>query len=217
MRQLLDMYIRAEESETLSQLEDMTLIDLIVQKGQEATKALPEDLRKNPEAMAETIESNVRKVIIDENDVNPQYYEYMSRLLNDLIEQRRKEVIDYQQYLERIVELTRQVKNPEKHSSYPEGINTRALQALYDNLAEPENSEAAEPQVGYKNDPHQKSRATKALEVDEAIRNSKRALWQGDKIKERKVRIAIKQVVNSDEELAQKLLAIAREQDEYSN
>jgi type I restriction enzyme R subunit len=215
MRQLLDMYIRADESETLSSLDDMSLVDLIVEKGQEGTKELPGSLQKNPEAMAETIESNVRKVIIDESDVNPQYYEQMSQLLNDLIEQRRQEAIDYQQYMEKIVELTRKVKNPEQHSSYPEGINTKALQAFFDNLEGEKSGIAADPPEPYADQDEEDFRVKKALEVDQAIRNSKMALWKGQWLKEKRVKNAIKQVVNDDEALAQKLLDIAREQDEY--
>ncbi|MCG8347051.1 MAG: HsdR family type I site-specific deoxyribonuclease, partial [Chloroflexales bacterium] len=74
MRHLLDAYIRAEESEKLSAFDDMTLVELIVERGAEAFELLPKGIRENPEAMAETIENNVRKLIIDEMDVNPKYY-----------------------------------------------------------------------------------------------------------------------------------------------
>ena len=63
--------------------------------------ALPEGIRSNKEAVAETIENNVRKLIIDEQPINPKYYERMSELLDALIEQRRQEALDYQKYLER--------------------------------------------------------------------------------------------------------------------
>ena len=39
--------------------------------------------------MAETIENNVRKLIIDEQPINPKYYEKMSELLDALIRQRK--------------------------------------------------------------------------------------------------------------------------------
>ena len=52
------------------------------------SNALPEGIRKNKEAVAETIENNVRKLIIDEQPINPKYYEKMSELLDALIEQR---------------------------------------------------------------------------------------------------------------------------------
>ena len=78
MRHLLDTYIRAEESEELSAFNDLTLVQLIAERGDTAVDVLPEGIRKNREAMAETIENNVRRLIIDEMAVNPKYYEKMS-------------------------------------------------------------------------------------------------------------------------------------------
>ena len=106
MRHLLDTYIRAEESEELSTFDDLTLVELIVERGDAAVDALPEGIRKNPEAVAETIVNNVRRLIIDEMAVNPRYYEKMSELLDALILQRKQEAIDYKDYLSRIVALT---------------------------------------------------------------------------------------------------------------
>ena len=71
MRHLLDTYIRAEESEKLSAFDDMTLVQLIVERGEAAVDTLPKGLRENRETMAETIENNVRRLIIDEMAVNP--------------------------------------------------------------------------------------------------------------------------------------------------
>src|ERR687897_3831670 len=56
MRHLLDTYIRAEESEKLSAFDDLTLVQLIVERGEAALGSLPKGLRENREAMAETIE-----------------------------------------------------------------------------------------------------------------------------------------------------------------
>ena len=124
MRHLIDTYIRAEESEKISAFDDLSLIQLIVERGADAVDALPEGIRKNKEAVAETIENNVRRLIIDEQPINPKYYEKMSELLDALIEQRRKEALDYQEYLRRIVELTKKVKNPEAGGAYPAALNT---------------------------------------------------------------------------------------------
>ena len=134
MRHLLDTYIRAEESEELSTFDDMTLVQLIVQRGEDAADMLPEGLRRNREAMAETIENNVRRLIIDEMAINPKYYEKMSELLDALIAQRKQEAFDYRTYLEKVVELTKQVSNPEATPSYPPTINNSGRRALYDNL-----------------------------------------------------------------------------------
>ena len=112
MRHLIDTYIRAEESEKVSAFDDLSLIQLIVERGADAVKTLPEGIRKNKEAVAETVENNVRKLIIDESPINPRYYEKMSELLDALIKQRRAEAISYEEYLVKIVELTRKARNP---------------------------------------------------------------------------------------------------------
>ena len=134
MRHLLDTYIRAEESEQLSGFDDLTLVQLIVERGEEAVEALPAGIRKSRAAVAETIENNVRRLIIDETEVNPRYYENMSELLEALIRQRKQEAIHYKEYLAQIVDLTRKINRPETQASYPVSINNAALRALFDNL-----------------------------------------------------------------------------------
>jgi len=86
MRHLIDTYIHAGESRVVSSLDDLSLVELIVQRGTAAVDALPPGIRNKPEAVAETIENNVRKLIIDENPINPKYYEKMSALLDALIQ-----------------------------------------------------------------------------------------------------------------------------------
>ena len=171
MRHLIDTYIRAEESEKVSAFDDLSLVQLIVQRGTDAVNALPEGIRKNKEAVAEAIENNVRRLIIDEQPVNPKYYEQMSKLLDDLIKQRRQEAMDYQKYLRKIVELTKKVANPEAGGSYPSTMNSRGKRALYDNLGKNE---------------------TMAIVIDEAVRSSRQDDWRSNAFKVKKVRNAIK-------------------------
>jgi type I restriction enzyme, R subunit len=171
MRHLIDTYIRAEESEKVSAFDDMSLVQLIVERGADAVDALPEGIKKNKEAVAEVIENNVRKLIIDEHPINPKYYDKMSELLDALIEQRRKEALDYQEYLQKIVELTKQVTNPAMGGAYPETINSGGKRALYDNLGKDEGL---------------------ALRVDEAVSASRQDDWRSNPFKIKKVKNAIK-------------------------
>ena len=170
MRHLLDTYIRARDSERLSTFDDMTLVELIVERGADALETLPEGLRKNREAVAETIENNVRRLIIDEMALNPKYYERMSDLLEDLIRARREAAMDYRTYLSRIVELSKRVGTPEPQDAYPASVNTAARRALYDNLDQNEEL---------------------SVELDTTIRRTKKDGWRGHKIKERELRHAI--------------------------
>lgn len=194
MRHLLDTYIRAEGSVKLSAFDDMTLIELIVEKGEGAVQDLPKGIRDNEEAAAEAIENNVRKVIIEETPANPKYYEKMSQLLDALIQARKKQALDYKAYLAKIVELTKRVSKPETESSYPVAINTGARRALYDNLNQNEQL---------------------AVDVDTAIRNVKKAGWRGNRFKEREVRLAIKSVLGDNDGLLNTIFKIVENQRDY--
>ena len=194
MRHLLDTYIRAEESEKLSAFDDMTLVQLIVEREEDAFEALPAGIRNNPEAMAETIENNVRRLIIDEMAVNPKYYEKMSQLLDALILQRKQEALNYRAYLAKIVDLTKKVSKPENQASYPSNINSSARRALYDNLGQD---------------------AVRAVEVDTAIRNIKKDDWRGMRAKRIEVRNAIKSVLGDDDALVDTIYKIAESQRDY--
>lgn len=195
MRHLLDMYIRADDSEVLMDFEDLGLIELVVEKGPDLVKELPEGLSSNPEAMAEAIENNVRKTIVDENPVNPKYYEQMSVLLDELIEQRRQKAIEYQEYLERIRELSRKVLHPEQTASaYPSSMDTNPKRALYDNFGKDE---------------------VLATKIDSAIRYTKKADWVGDRFKEREIANAIREETAGYEVDIQQVMELAKAQKEY--
>ena len=195
MRHLLDMYIRADDSKALMDFEEIGLIELIVEKGAGAIDTLPENLRNNPAAMAEAIENNVRKIIVDENPVNPKYYEQMSVLLNELIELRRQKAIEYQDYLKKIQELSRKVVRPEQTASnYPKSIDTNPKRAFYDNFGKDERL---------------------ATKIDSTIRYTKKADWVGDRFKEREIANALREETAGYEVDIQALMELAKAQKEY--
>jgi type I restriction enzyme R subunit len=182
--------------------------------------ALPESIRSNPGATAEVIENNVRKLIIDEHPINPKYYEKMSELLSALIAQRKQAALDYKTYLERIVALTKQIAQPTVGTAYPKPLDAPAKRALYDNLAQDE---------------------ALALAVDAAIRANRQDEWRANPLKTKKVRLAIRAVIEthptfarptaggrigsnphppysgpeSTEEVVTRLLELAKNQHEY--
>jgi type I restriction enzyme, R subunit len=79
MRFLLDTYIQADASAVVADFKETGLIEFIVQKGAAAIDMLPEGIKENPEAVAETITNNMRKLIIDERATNPKYYDKIER------------------------------------------------------------------------------------------------------------------------------------------
>jgi len=172
----------------------MSLIQLIVERGPDAAAAKIKGVMKTDGAVAETIENNVRRLIINESPVDPAYYDKMSKLLDALIEQRRKGVVSYKEYLEKIAKLTQEVTRPGGGpGGYPATVKTGAQRALYNNLGQD---------------------AVLALSVDSAIMGSLQNDWKTSTIKTKKVRIAILAVLHKDA-LTDQMVELAKHQHDY--
>ena len=194
MRHLIDSYISASDSTKISEFDDFTLIDLIVKNGERAVDSLPKGIKGDKEAVSETIENNVRKLIVDERPTNPKYYEKMSVLLDEVIKKRKEETIAYEKYLKEIIDLAKKTKNPASSNAYPTSINTGARRAFYDNLD---------------------GNVELAVEIDRAIKYGKPDGFRGNRIKERKVKGLIRDCVGDDDILIEKMFKIAESQSDY--
>ena len=203
MRHLLDTYIHADDSELLTDFGNVPLVQRIVNTGAEdAVQSLPEGMRSNQEAMSAAINNNIRRVIVDRTDVNPKYYEEMSRLLDELIDDRRQARIDYQQYLSEVTKLSKQVTEPPTES-YPSDINTAAQRAFFDNLGD---------------DILDDRKAEIATAIDKSIKDKRGDAWRGNRMKELEVRNAIGMVVDEYPDLdidVDIIFYIAKNQDAY--
>lgn len=199
MRHLIDSYIGAEESRMLANFDDMSLVELLVEKGKDAINDLPKNIQGNKEAMAETIEHNLRKVIIEESPTNPMYFEKMSVLLDELIKMRKEATLEYENYLNEIIALTGKVKKPNTTTEYPASLNTSAKRNLYDNLGKNE---------------------ALANELDHKIMTTKKDGWRDHKIKMKEVRvIAIEEVLKkygiTDENEVHRIFDLVKNQRDY--
>jgi type I restriction enzyme R subunit len=194
MRHLLDTYIQAKPSEVLSDFDNATLIDLIVKLGPSAVDKLPAGIKKDPEAVAETITNNMRKVIIDERPLNPKYYDRMSELLDALLEERRKGALEYKEFLAKLLEQAAKLGKGESDTAYPEWADKGARRALYDFFY---------PDLNL------------AVDIDKAVRHSKPDSWVGNKLKEKKVRQAIRAALPRDFENLDELFDLVKARDEY--
>ncbi|MGB3602673.1 type I restriction endonuclease subunit R [Gordonia sp. (in: high G+C Gram-positive bacteria)] len=194
MRFLLDTYIQAGASEVVSNFEDTGLIDLIVRLGAGAIDKLPAGIKKDPEAVAETITNNMRKVIIDEHALNPKYYDKMSELLDAIIEQRRQQAIDYQEYLAKLLDAAKQLGVKESDTKYPDWADNGARRALVD---------FGWPDPGT------------PIRVDTAILRNKPYDWVGNTMKEKVVRRAISRVLPDSFGRLDELFELVKARDEY--
>jgi type I restriction enzyme R subunit len=194
MRHLLDTYISATPSEVVSDFKDTGLIQLIVKLGASAIDKLPAGIKKDPEAVAETITNNMRKVIIDEHAMNPKYYDKMSELLDALLEQRRQDALDYEQYLAKLLELATKLGKGESDTAYPDWANNGARRALVDFFF---------PQLEI------------AVEIDTTIRHTKPDSWVGNPMKEKKVRNALSRALPGNFERLDELFELVKARREY--
>ncbi|SCY40873.1 type I restriction enzyme, R subunit [Nonlabens sp. Hel1_33_55] len=190
MRQLMDLYLDARSSKKISDFENKSLVELIVHVSEPGENY---ETKKSREAVAETIENNVRKAIVEEAKANPKYYEKMSALLDELIKLRKEETISYAEYLEKIKQLAERVATPSSGATYPSHINSRAKQALYDNLESNEHL---------------------AIAVHTTIIENKLDGWRDGGIKEKKLMLAVGRVVN-DIDTTLNLMEIIKAQNEY--
>lgn len=196
MRFLIDTYVIAEDSVKLGEFDDYSILDFIAANS----KALSDGDSKNGtkskkcQSVAETIERNISKEIVERKVINPKYYEHMSKLLGELIEERRKGVITYKELLDKYAKLARIVKTPEVNPRYPERIkNFAPLRTFYDNFGEDEEL---------------------AIKLNEAVLRSKQDSFRNDPVKERRIKRELNKILNDDSlvELAFKIIV---EQKEY--
>jgi type I restriction enzyme, R subunit len=192
MRHLLDTYIQAEDSKVISPFSDMSLIEIIVKTGiADAINELPSSIRGGDGA-AETIENNIRSTIIKDSLLDPAYFEKMSDLLDDIIKQRKDDVIEYAEYLQRIADLAIHV-NEGRSDSTPESLNTKAKVALYNNLNEDEGL---------------------ALKIDAIVIETKSDGWRGNTAKENLIKQSIFNLLE-DQDKVETIFKVIIQQDDY--
>lgn len=137
MRQLIDNYVRAEDSEKLVDLADISFLDIIDIDGEKAIDSLPKSIKQNERSVAEVLAANMRKMIISERPNNPAYFDKMSELLNQLLQEQKDGKIEYKELIQKLTEKLKEARSNIK-IKYPKSIDTKGKQALYDNLGEDE-------------------------------------------------------------------------------
>ncbi|MFK8113200.1 MAG: type I restriction endonuclease subunit R, partial [Rubripirellula sp.] len=108
MRYLIDHYIKASDSKVLDGLP--SLMDMIVKTGiADAIANRLANLKGNQAAIAEVIGNNVRSTVVKKKMNDPVFFERMSELLDEVIQDLKSGRIEYEKYLERIAAIARQV------------------------------------------------------------------------------------------------------------
>jgi len=193
MRHLIDTYIEADEPRKISPFDGMSLIDLIVKTGiANAINTQLGGLKGNQDAIAETIENNVRSKIIKEHLNDPAFFDAMSALLDEVIRARKARAVEYEAYLAKIAELAKKVDAGQADNT-PETIHTPGQRALYNNLGQ---------------------NAELALRIDETIKRTRPDDWRGVQAKERVVMAGLYGVLQDMAEV-ERIFLIIKAQSEY--
>ena len=170
MRHLIDTYIEADEPRKISPFDNMGLLELIVKTGiANAIASQLGGLKGNKNAIAETIENNVRSKIIKEHLNDPAFYEKMSALLDEIIAARKAKAIEYEEYLKRIAELAKKVEAG-KAEEHAEKLDTPGKRALWNNLGQDE---------------------ALALKIDATVKKVRPDGWRGVQAREQVIKAAL--------------------------
>lgn len=194
MRHLIDTYIEADASRTISQFGEIGLLEIIVKSGMaEAINNLPQGIRSDRQAVAETIANNVRSKIIKDHLNDPAFYDKMSTLLNEILADLKALRITYEEFLKRVAEVVRQVQTG-KADDTPANLNTPGKRALYNNLSKNEDL---------------------ALKIDETVRQVRPNAFRGNKAKENVIKAALLPLLGDNKPEVERVFLIIKAQTEY--
>ncbi|MFR1814467.1 type I restriction endonuclease subunit R [Dysgonomonas capnocytophagoides] len=193
MRHLIDNYIQAEDPREISKFGNQSILEIIEKVGiLQTIESLPEDIRTNKDAVAETIENNVRQKIITDYLTSPIFFEEMSKLLQEIIKERKAKAIDYEEYLAQITALVIDVNNGKKDDT-PKSLKTKAQLALYNSLE------------------HNEELANK---IHEKILRIKPDGWKGNDTKEKVIKGGLFEILKNESEV-ERIFEIIKAQAEY--
>jgi type I restriction enzyme, R subunit len=218
MRHLIDTYIQADEARPISPFEGISMLELIVKTGiANAIDTLPEGLKRNQGAVAETIENNVRSTIIKAHLNDPAYYEKMSALLDEIIADRKARAIEYEQYLQRIADLAKRVETGHADDTPEQLKRSPAIRALYNNLKQDgdqfgQADRVAEERAGYS--AVDGAALNLAVAIDEAVRRVRPDGWRDVRAREQVIKQALYGILQDVAEV-ERIFLIIKAQKEY--
>ena len=219
MRHLIDTYIEAEEPRKISPFNDMPLLELIVKSGiANAIATQLGGMKGNRNAIAETIENNVRRKIIKEHLNDPAYYEKMSTLLDEIITARNAKAIEYEEYLKRIAALAQRVEAGIAEDTPEQLKNSPALRALYNNLKTDvgpsmlhESAAQTPREYTISGDPA----LDLAVKLDAVVRRVRPDAWRGIQARENVIKRALLPLLNNNGTEVDRIFLIIKAQGEY--
>jgi len=218
MRHLIDTYIEADAPRTISPFDNMSLVELIVKTGiADAIATRLNEVKNSRNAVAETIENNVRSKIVKEQMNDPAYYEKMSALLDEIIAARKARAIEYEEYLKRIAELAKKVETGHAEDTPEQLKRSPGLRAIYNNLKKDVPKFVSEGRVAEEPDEYSSSSDAVlelALKIDESVKRVRPDGWRGVQTRELIIKKELHHLLQ-DASQVERIFLIIKAQKEY--
>ena len=211
MRHLLNTYVQADPADPLGTVDRYALLELIIQTGihDAIAKKLNQKGQLSKNAVAEGIINNVRKTIIRDQLTDPKFYEEISKLLDDLIQQSRADTADYEEFLCKAEALVKRLAAKQPDAGIPAVLHgKREAIVLFNNLG-------SIPATRFKCPTDDDEKAELVLKIDLAVRERAPAGWKGDQAREAQVLNALFPILDRDREATLALFEIIKNQPGY--
>jgi type I restriction enzyme R subunit len=218
MRHLINTYIQADSAQALGDLETLSLTELIIKTGihDAIAQKLNAKGKLSRNAIAEGIINNVRKTIIRDKLTDPRFYEEMSKLLDDLIAQKRDDTDAYEAFLRNAELLVKKLTKGQADAAVPQALRgNREAMVLYNNLSSIMEPDVDELKVAESRPEYGDERAQLAMRLDTAIKTQVPAGWKGDVVKERVVLNVIHRTLGKSREATMAVFEIVKSQTGY--
>ena len=194
MRSLLDNFVTAKHALKLADLEDLSFLDIIKIDKDNGGSVDPDVEAEvgGERGVAETLVANVRRYIFRKKETNPAEYRKFSERINRLLEDYRKEKIEYRKLLAEIAKMGRELKGDAV--VVDPRLDTEAKRSLCDNLG---------------------GNADLALKVFEAVGASAKPGFRRNAIRRRKVELAIEDALQGTDFNPRAVYQIVEHQSEF--
>jgi len=218
MRHLINTYIQADTATGLGQLGEMSLTELIVETGihDAIARTLNAKGKLSRNAIAEGIINNVRKTIIRDQLTDPHFYEQMSLLLDDLIQQSRADAEAYEIFLRKAEVLVQRLATKQPEAGVPAALHgKREATVIYNTLPRILATGGMPAGVAESGPAAETARLELAIEVDRTMRERAPAGWKGDQAREAQVLNALFPLLDRNRAATQALFELVKQQVGY--
>ena len=160
------------------------------------------------EKQAETIAKNVRKKIIKEHLNEPAFYDKMSALLKEILDDLKAKRINYEKFLKQVAEQIIKPLQRGTDNGMPAELDSPGKIAIYRHLSDREKTLKAGQEEAI-------TKVELAIKIDRAVKGARQDDWRGNVAKETLIKKAVYNLVDRDDDELEKIFPIIVAQKEY--